>query len=87
MTLATSAWLVVQPMTSIAGFGSDARSGSVLPPSTETPGATVPFSEVSHTLDGIVRASSCSAWLQSKRLAARLRTVSVRFWRSAVKSV
>ena len=35
----------------------------------------------------MVRASSCSAWLQSKRLAARLRTVSVRFWRSAVKPV
>ena len=34
MTLATSAWLVVQPTISIAGFCSDARSGSLLPPST-----------------------------------------------------
>ena len=58
-----------------------------MPPSIETPGVTVPFSEVSQALDGIVRASSCSAWLQSKRLVARLRTVSVRFWRSAVKPV
>ena len=80
MTLATSAWLVVQPTISRAGLGSDARRGSSLPPSIEMPGVTVPFSVVSQALDGMVRASSCRAWLQSKRLDARLRTVSVRFW-------
>ena len=43
----------------------------------------MPRIEVSQASDGIVRATSCSVWLQSKRLAARLRTVSLRFWRSA----
>ena len=65
------------------GPAATARSGSVPPPSTATPGVTVARIDVSHASAGIVRATSCSACAQSKRLAARLRTVSLRFWRSA----
>src|SRR5918994_6857125 len=42
MTPATLSWLVVQPVSSMAGAGTKARSGSVTPPSTAVVGVTVP---------------------------------------------
>jgi hypothetical protein len=83
---ATAFWLVVQPSSSIAGTGSEARNGSV-PPSTATPGATVPRSELSEVPSGIVRDSSFSVPAQSNRLLARLVTVSTRLARRPAKVV
>ena len=87
MTAATWSWLVVQPISSSAGPGSEVRSGSLPPPSALALGETVPRIEVSHASAGMVRATSCSVLLQSKRLAASARIVSLRFWRSVEKPV
>ena len=87
ITLATLSWLVVQPTSSMAGDCTAARSGSLTPPSAAALGVTVARIDVSQASAGIVRATSCSAWLQSKRLEARLRTVSLRLSRRAVNAV
>ncbi len=85
-TRATFACDVVQPPSSIAGTGSDWRSGSDAP-STETPGVTVARIELTHASCGRTRATSAMACAQSKRLAARLLTVWLRCVASCEKSV
>ena len=61
ITLATLAWLVVQPRISMAGVAMAERSGSLAPPSAEELGVTVARIEVSQASPGMVRATSWRA--------------------------
>jgi hypothetical protein len=74
---ATPTWLGAQPVSVIAGAWIEPRSGS--PPLPSAPGRPMsPLSAVSLISAGTARESSRSARSQSKRAAARPRTVSIR---------
>ena len=81
-TVATRAWLGAQPMRSIAGTGSAARSEPPPPPASAVLGATVPTSEVRSTSPGTARATSRRLCDQSKRPSSSPSIVSTRALRS-----